>query len=256
MGRFQEVLNHNPRMSSRWTGFFVWALVAATTAFWGIKIFAATRPVPPGAQAPQVVAANGPMERLFGAVVVPATAENKPPPESSRFQLVGVIAPPAGSGQGGFALVSLDSQPARTWRVGATIDGNTSLLSVSKRGAEFGPQGGPSSFSLQLPEPASAETGTLQPAISQPDAAQMQMRQPQVPPQLQAQMPPQLQPQMQPQVQQTGVQPSMRGGFGRAASLTGRRGFQGPQGNNGIAPPKVGVPPDQQNQNDSGGVQQ
>jgi general secretion pathway protein C len=255
MGRFQEVLNHNPRMSSRWTGFFVWALVAATTAFWGIKIFAATRPVPPGAQAPQVVAANGPMERLFGAVVVPTVVENKPPPESSRFQLVGVIAPPPGVAEGGYAVVSLDSQPARTWRVGSTIDGNTSLLGVSKRGADFGPQGGPSSFSLQLPEPAPAETGSLQPAISQPDAAQMQMQQRQLQQQQQVppQMPGQMQPQMQPQPPQGG-QPAMRGGFGRSAALNARRGFQGQQ--NGIAPPKVGVPPDQQNQNDSGAVQQ
>lgn len=256
MGRFQEVLNHNPRMSSRWTGFFVWALVAACTAFWAMKIFAATpRPVPPGAQAPQVGVGNGSMERLFGAVVVPTTAEVKPPPESSRFQLVGVIAPPAGSTQGGYAVVSLDNQPARTWRVGSTIDGNTSLLSVSKRGADFGPHGGPTSFSLQLPEPAAAETGSLQPAVSQPDPAQLQGQQ-QQPPQMQPQMQPQMAPQMQAPQQQPGVQPAMRGGFGRAASLNGRRGFQGPQGNNGIAQPRAGVPPDQQNQNDSGGVQQ
>jgi general secretion pathway protein C len=252
MGRFQEVLNHNPRMSSRWTGFFVWALVAACTAFWAMKIFAATRPVPPTAQAPQVAAANGPMVRLFGAVVVAPPTVNAPPPESSRFQLVGVIAPPAGTAQGGYAVVSVDNQPARTWRVGAAIEGNTSLLSVSKRGAEFGPPGGPASFSLQLPEPAAAETGTLQPAVSQPDPAQLQQQQMQ-----QAQVPPQMQPQqMQPQMQQPNVQPSMRGGFGRAASLAGRRGLQGPQGNNGVMPPKTGVPPDQQTQNDSGGVQQ
>jgi len=242
-------------MSSRWTGFFVWALVAACTAFWAMKIFAATRPVPSGAQAPQAVMSNGPMERLFGAVVVPTQAENKPPPESSRFQLVGVIAPPAGTAQVGYAVVSLDNQPARTWRVGSTIDGNTSLLSVSKRGADFGPQGGPTSFSLQLPEPVAAETGTLQPAISQPDAAQMQSQQP--PPQMQPQMQAQMQPQMQQpgQLPAPGVQPA-RGGFGRAASLTGRRGFQNPQGNNGVAPPRMQVPPDQQNQNDSGAVQQ
>ena len=151
---------------------------------------------------------------------------------------------------GGYAIVSLDNQPARTWRVGASIDGNTSLLSVSKRGAEFGPPGGPTAFSLQLPEPAAAETGTLQPAVSQPDPAQLQLQQQMQ----QAQMPP---PQMQPQMQPQNVQPPTRGGFGRSASLTGRRGYQGTQpGINGMMPPKVGVPPDQQTQNDSGAVQQ
>jgi len=235
-------LNHNPRMSSRWTGFFIWALVAASAAFWGIKIFAATRPVPRGAQAPPAVAANGPMVRLFGAVVVAAQAAPVSHPESERFQLVGVIAPPSGAGQGGFAIITLDGQPARTWRVGATVDSNTSLLAVSKRGAEFGPPGGPTAFTLQLPEPSAAETGTLQPAVSQPDPAQMQQQQPQ-----------QLQQILQQQQRDTAghlVQPPIptRGGFQNAPVLRGgqpmgRAGFPGPIG--GVAPPRIATPADQ-----------
>jgi len=160
-------------MSSRWTGFFIWALVAASAAFWGIRIFAATRPVPAGAQAPETVAANGPMERLFGAVVVAAAPVAAVHPESERFQLVGVIAPPGADGaHSGYAVVAIDGQPARSWQVGATLDGNTALLSVSKRGADFGPRGGPAAFSLQLPEPSAAETGTLPPPTSQPVVAQ------------------------------------------------------------------------------------
>lgn len=229
-------------MSSRWTGFFVWALVAATAAFWSLKIFAATRPVPPGAQAPQVVASNGPMERLFGAVVVAPVAANQPPPGSSRFQLVGVIAPPNGEASGGFAVVSIDTQPARTWRVGSVLDGSTALLAVSKRGADFGPQGGPTSFSLQLPEPAAAETGTLTPAVSQPDPSQLQQQQ-------QAQQPVQQQPnfgrqgpgQMPPGVQ--GI--PTRGGFQGQRGM-GRGNFNGQQQPpNGVAPPRVGTVPGQ-----------
>jgi general secretion pathway protein C len=223
-------------MSSRWTGFFIWALVAASTAFWGIKIFAATRPVPPGAQAPQAVAANGPMERLFGAVVVPTTPAAPSHPESERFTLVGVIAPPGGNADGGFALVQTDGQPARTWRVGATLDGNTSLLAVSKRGAEFGPRGGPTAFTLQLPEPAAAETGALAPAVSQPDPAQLQRNavQPAVP-------------------GRPSVPNALPGRFGMPPQANGRGGFQGPPG--GVAPSRVGTPPEQ-TQNDSGALQQ
>jgi general secretion pathway protein C len=226
-------LNHNPRMSSRWTGFFIWALVAASAAFWSIKIFAATRPVPPGAQAPQVVAANGPMERLFGAVLVPSAAAAAVHPESERFQLVGVIAPPNGVTRAGYAIVAIDGQPARTWHVGAALDGNTSLLAVSKRGAEFGPSGGPTAFSLQLPEPSAAETGRLAPAVSQPN-----------------------QPQIAPQPGENAqhvAQPAMpagaHGGFGGAMpgrtgmpAQGGRGGFQGPQG--GVAPPSTPTQPD------------
>jgi general secretion pathway protein C len=231
-------------MSSRWTGFFVWALVAASTAFWGIKIFAATRPVPPGAQAPQVVAANGPMERLFGAVVVPTIAPPPQHPESERFQLVGVIAPP-GATQGGFAVIALDGQPARTWRVGSVVDGNTALLSVSKRGAEFGPPGGPTAFTLQLPEPAAAETGTLPPATSQPDAAQLQNGGPRSPQFDNAQhvaQPP------SPMIGRGGFQ----GGPGARSAVPqppGRGGFQ--PGNGRLAVPHMETP-GEQTQNDSG----
>ena len=230
-------------MSSRWTGFFVWALVAASAAFWSLKIFAATRPVPLGAQAPQAVSANGPMERLFGAVVVAPVADNRSPPESSRFQLVGVIAPPSGSADGGFAVVTIDGQPARTWRIGSVLDGTTTLLAVSKRGAEFGPSGGPTSFSLQLPEPAAAETGSLPPAVSQPDAAQLQMQQRQQAQQA-VQPPPNFggQPQQMAQPQMGQVPPQGlqgvpgRGGRGMRGAING-----GPQG---IAPARVGTPPD------------
>ena len=235
-------------MSSRWTGFFVWALVAATAAFWSLKIFAATRPVPPGAQAPQAVAANGPMERLFGAIVVAPVAANTPPPESSRFQLVGVIAPPNGEASSGFAVVSVDTQPARTWRVGSLLDGNTSLLAVSKRGADFGPQGGPTAFSLQLPEPAAAETGTLSAAVSQPDPSQLQQQQQQqqqAQQAQQAQQPPNFGRQGQAPGQMTppGLQGvPQRGGMGQRGM--GRAGYMGgPQQQNGVAPSRVGTVP-------------
>jgi len=229
-------------MSSRWTGFFVWALAAASAAFWGIKIFAATRPVPPGAQAPQVVAANGPMERLFGAVVVPTVAPPPQHPESERFQLVGVIAPP-GATQGGFALISLDGQPARTWRVGTTVDGNTALLSVSKRGAEFGPPGGPTAFSLQLPEPAAAETGTLPAATSQPDPSQLQNAVPRAPTFENA--------------QHVAQPPSMIGGRGMPLGGAVRSAVPQPPGRGG-PPPESAVPhmATPAEQNDTGGVQQ
>lgn len=156
-------------MSSRWTGFFVWALATACAALWGFKIFAATRPVPPTATTPAAtVVAEGPMVRLFGAPKEEEPdAAPPPPPESDRFQLVGVIAPRGGGD--GLALVSVDNQPAKAWKVGATVEGSTTLVSVAKRSAGFGPSGGPASFTLELPEPAAPETGTLPAAVSQPN---------------------------------------------------------------------------------------
>ena len=232
-------------MSSRWTGFFVWALVAATAAFWSLKIFAATRPVPPGAQAPQAVTANGPMERLFGAVVVAPVAAPPQHPESERFHLIGVIAPPSGGAGSGFAVVGIDDQPARTWRIGSVLDGNTTLLAVSKRGADFGPQGGPTAFSLQLPEPAAAETGTLTPAVSQPDASQMQQQQQQQQAQQAAQQQPNFGRQAPGQMMPPGIQGiPIRGGFPRGMGRGGSMGGVPNGAQNGVAPARVGGPPD------------
>jgi general secretion pathway protein C len=154
------------------------------------------------------------MVRLFGAVAVPDDTPAAPPAASERFQLVGVIAPR--SGGSGMALVTIDGQPARAWRTGATLDGETTLLSVAKRTAEFGPRGGPASFTLELPEPASAETGTLPPAVSQPIGAV-----PTQPPQTAQQM-----------LQQAGttIPGAVRGGT-PAAGFAGRPGM----------PPRPGV---------------
>ena len=199
-------------MSSRWTGFFVWTLVTACAALWGFKIFAATRPVPPAATTPAVAAAaDGPMVRLFGAAPVAEAADDTPPPESDRFKLVGVIAPDAGSA-GAFALVQVDDQPAKAWKVGATLEGNTTLIGVNKRAAQFGPSGGPVAFTLELPEPAAPETGTLPQAISQPDGPAPTPR------------PPTGRPQVQPVPQVPGVPIP---GAVRGAAPTGQFGRPG-----------------------------
>jgi general secretion pathway protein C len=144
-------------MSSRWTGFIIWALVAASAAFWGLRIFAATRPLPLEARVPsRPVASNSPLTRLFGALPEPEAA-SAPPPESDRFALQGVIA----EGAQGVAIVSIDGQPPRPWRVGSALEGDTTLISVTRRTAAFGPRGGPASFTLELPEPTAAATGSL-----------------------------------------------------------------------------------------------
>jgi general secretion pathway protein C len=244
-------------MSSRWTGFFIWALVAASTAFWGIKIFAAKLPVPSGAQAPQAIATNGPMERLFGAIVVASVAAPVQHPESERFQLVGVIAPPQGSSsQGGVAIVSIDGQPARAWHVGATLDGNVTLVAVARRTADFGPPGGPTAFSLQLPEPAAPETGTLVPAVSQGTA------QPAAVPAFQQQVAPQRAETGQ-HVAQPGVPGVGRGGYAGPGGMPGRNGVAQPrpgfnqQGSGNLPPPRSAAPVDQnQNPNDGNPPQQ
>ncbi len=178
-------------MFARWSAFFVWALVAASAVAWGLKLF--TRPLTAPAQtvvAAPSAAAGGDWTRVFGAAPPPpvALAEAAPPPapESSRFQLIGVVAPrPVAARSQGVALIAVDGRTPRAYRVGAVVDGDQVLQSVQPRGVSIGPRQGqatvtlelpalpppatgvPSSVSAVMPPPASLPAGAL-PVLPQP----------------------------------------------------------------------------------------
>ncbi|MEY3252467.1 MAG: putative ral secretion pathway protein GspC, partial [Pseudomonadota bacterium] len=126
-------------------------------------------PVPAGAQvADTTPVLQADLTRLLGADPPPRTAEGEEaaPPPDARFTLIGVVAPrqvgaaPSGSGEG-VALIAIDGQTPRAYRLGAQVDGDTVLQAVHARGAELGPRGGPARVALELPPPAPAATGTL-----------------------------------------------------------------------------------------------
>ena len=154
-------------MSAQWVGLCVWALVAASAVFWGSRLL--VKPSPPPAHATIVstdASLRGDLARLFGddARPVPVAAAAVPAvPIDARFKLLGVVAarPPS---QGGIALISVDDKPARAYRVGATVEGQTILLAVSARGADLGPRAGAPSVALQLPALPAPATGVMPPA--------------------------------------------------------------------------------------------
>jgi general secretion pathway protein C len=155
-------LNDNRRMSARLGSLFIWALAAASAVFWGLKLWAQPLPVPSNAT---VVQAHQPLQgelaRLLGAdPVAPPEAKAAAPVPDVRLTLVGVVSP-GGSrhAREGLALISVDGKPARTYRVGAAVDGDRVLQSVSLRGATLGPSGGPAQVSLSLPPPVEAARG-------------------------------------------------------------------------------------------------
>src|SRR4051794_18013137 len=101
----------------RGTTFLVWALAAASAAYWGLKLSASSSVLPPVAGAARQAAPADPMAvaRLMGYAPnsqQPAVAAAAP--LSSRFSLVGVVADRA---QQGAALISVEGRPARTYRV-------------------------------------------------------------------------------------------------------------------------------------------
>ena len=157
-------LNDNRPMASRLLTFAVWALVATSGLFWGLRVFVKAAGLPPLAQTPSSrVAMGGDLARLLGASEQPATAqEEEADPGDDRYQLLGVVAPKGLSKSAdGVALIAVGGQPAKAYRTGMSLDDNTVLLAVSKRSAQLGPRGGPVAHELTLPEPAAPATGVL-----------------------------------------------------------------------------------------------
>jgi general secretion pathway protein C len=148
-------------MSARWWAFGLWAAVAASALYWGLRLFAPGEPAPAHAVVAVTPPPRGDLTRLLGVDAPPAVETAAPVAEASRFQLVGVVAPRAGAGAGGVALIAVDGKPARAYRVGTAVDGDTVVQSVRQRGAALGPRGGASTVSLEIPPPAPAATGTL-----------------------------------------------------------------------------------------------
>jgi general secretion pathway protein C len=153
-------------MLARWSTFVVWALVAAGALLWGLKLFVAGPPLPPrttvAATAP---VARGDLSRLLGVEAPePAVAVNEPAPDA-RYQLVGVVTPRAmNAAREGLALIAVDGKPAKAFRVGAVVDGDTVLKTVAARGATLGPRHGAALVALNIAPPAAAATGALPPA--------------------------------------------------------------------------------------------
>jgi len=128
--------------------FALWALVAGSAVYWGLKLTA--RPGGPVA-APLAVrtpAAADPaaVAQLLGAS--PAAAAPSPS-LASRFALVGVVANRSHSGA---ALIAVDGKPAKPFRVGASVDENLVLQSVEGRRATLAASAdGPPMLTLDLP---------------------------------------------------------------------------------------------------------
>jgi general secretion pathway protein C len=162
-------LNDNRRMPARLSAFVIWALVAASIAFWGLRLIVRAPQAPAHTlSAGDSVVAGADVNRLLGAP--PAAAEAPAidvPAISSRFQLSGVMAPKA-PGQHGIALIAVDGKMPRAFHVGSRVDGDLTLQSVSLRTASIGPVKGAPAVVLELPRLPPPSTGTL-PTISSGD---------------------------------------------------------------------------------------
>lgn len=162
-------------MSARWWTLGVWALAAASAAYWGLRLFSNAQPVPAHAKAVEAAgAARGDLSRLFGVDAPPPVAASVEPAPDARFQLIGVVSPRSPqAAREGVALIAVDGKPPRAYRIGAVVDGQNVLKAVNPRGATLGPRDGAALVALNLVPPPAAATGTLPPAANEGGAPVM-----------------------------------------------------------------------------------
>ena len=153
-------------MLARLSAFVIWALVAASAVFWGLRLFVSSPQAPLHAvPVGETAALRGDLARLLGATTVATASTMAAPEAASRFRLVGVMAPKPGSpatpSQQGVALIAVDGKPPKAFAVGARLDGELVLRSVSLRTASIATASGQPPFLLELPPLPLPTTGTL-----------------------------------------------------------------------------------------------
>lgn len=139
--------------------------------FWGIRFFVHSAPAPMQvATADVATLTRGDLSRLLGSdpvVQAPVQSPGMAQQLVGRLRLTGVAAPRQQGGPG-LAVISVDGNPPRVYRVGALIDSNMVLHDVSMRTATVAmAQNGSEPASevvLEMPPLAPAATGVLPPA--------------------------------------------------------------------------------------------
>ena len=126
------------------------ALAAASAVYWALKWPAAPPPISTADAPPPAVVDTTAVARALGGGVAPAAQVAAP--ESSRFNLAGVV---AGGPHQGAALIAVDGKPARPYRIGAVVSAPWVLASVQPRRVVLAPQGsdsgGEAGMVLELP---------------------------------------------------------------------------------------------------------
>lgn len=132
----------------------LWVLVARTSEERQADTGQATPAIPP--------VTEGQWTRLLGdEAVSPKPLAPVAEVAGPQLQLVGLMA----SGDQGLALIANADGPARLFRVGAAVHGDTVVKSVSAQEVRLGPRDGPASTVLVLPTSAS---GVIQPIRNAP----------------------------------------------------------------------------------------
>lgn len=128
----------------------LWLAAGLSAGYWVLLAWGQSPVTPITGMAPvQVTADATSVARTLGALPE-ASVVNAAPAAPPRYSLLGVVA--VGS-QDGAALIAVDGQPARPYRVGASLDGGLVLQAVTRRTVRLGAAlGAPTTVELTLPE--------------------------------------------------------------------------------------------------------
>lgn len=140
-----------PLWSLRITTFALAALAAASAAYWGLNWVAVAPSSPTAVLAGSGTAPVDPqaVARMLGGAGLAGPAVSAVQASPSRYTLTGVV---AGSSQRGYALISVDGQPARPFSVGSPVGDALVLQSVIARSAVLGAtREAPPALTLDLP---------------------------------------------------------------------------------------------------------
>lgn len=130
--------------------FTLAALAAASAAYWTLNLSAPASVTPIDLVFPDARPTSNPqaLARLLGGGQVSAQSV-KSDVSASRLKLAGVV---ANRGQGGYALIAIDDQPAKPYRVGSQVSDKLILQSVAPRSADLATSAeAPVSVTLELP---------------------------------------------------------------------------------------------------------
>ena len=131
----------------------LWLAAGVSAGYWVLLAWGRSPVTPVTAMAPSHMAVEtAAVARTLGALpaAVPtgAVASAAPP----RYNLLGVVA--VGT-RDGAALIAVDGQPPRPYRIGASLDGNLVLQGVTRGAARLGPSmEAPTSVELTVPQVA------------------------------------------------------------------------------------------------------
>ena len=133
----------------------LWLAAGLSTGYWVLHAVGRS-PVTPLAVAPPpaIQVDSSAVARVLGAPPLVASAPSAPAVTGTQYNLLGVV---ASSADGGAALIGVNGQPPRPYRVGASLEGGLVLQAVSRRSVRLGASmGGPATVELTLPENAAA----------------------------------------------------------------------------------------------------